>query len=231
MPCAPSPPCMPVGRPAQIPIAEIYDRTGGVPAAVHRWSSAWARTRPPRGSRRRPAHVGRPAATAGRGGRVDRRRRRPRAGARADASSTPPTDVRRRAVHGRGRAPGRLPVQGPRRLRRRRCRVLLRPRAARRRARRAARRGSFLGLVGASGSGKSSALRAGLLPALAGGVLPGSAGWRSRACGRASTRWRSSSVRSATTLDDDAARATSPAGRPSGARRRPVRGGLQLDAR
>jgi class 3 adenylate cyclase/WD40 repeat protein/RecA/RadA recombinase len=36
----------------------------------------------------------------------------------------------------------------------------------------------FLALVGASGSGKSSALRAGLLPALAGGVLPGSDTWR-----------------------------------------------------
>jgi WD40 repeat protein len=38
--------------------------------------------------------------------------------------------------------------------------------------------GGFLGLVGPSGSGKSSVLRAGLLPALAGGVLPGSGGWR-----------------------------------------------------
>jgi hypothetical protein len=37
--------------------------------------------------------------------------------------------------------------------------------------------GTFLGLVGDSGSGKSSALRAGLLPALAGGVLPGSGDW------------------------------------------------------
>lgn len=36
---------------------------------------------------------------------------------------------------------------------------------------------SFVALVGTSGSGKSSALRAGLLPALAGGVLPGSEGW------------------------------------------------------
>jgi WD40 repeat protein/DNA-binding SARP family transcriptional activator len=35
----------------------------------------------------------------------------------------------------------------------------------------------LLAIVGPSGSGKSSALRAGLLPALAGGVLPGSAGW------------------------------------------------------
>jgi WD40 repeat protein len=36
----------------------------------------------------------------------------------------------------------------------------------------------FLGIVGPSGSGKSSVLRAGLLPALAGGVLPGSVTWR-----------------------------------------------------
>jgi WD40 repeat protein/DNA-binding SARP family transcriptional activator len=37
---------------------------------------------------------------------------------------------------------------------------------------------AFLGLVGPSGSGKSSLLQAGLLPALADGALPGSAGWR-----------------------------------------------------
>ncbi|HEX2111120.1 MAG TPA: PQQ-binding-like beta-propeller repeat protein [Gaiellaceae bacterium] len=37
---------------------------------------------------------------------------------------------------------------------------------------------SFLAIVGPSGSGKSSVLRAGLLAALAGGVLPGSEGWR-----------------------------------------------------
>jgi WD40 repeat protein/tRNA A-37 threonylcarbamoyl transferase component Bud32 len=36
----------------------------------------------------------------------------------------------------------------------------------------------FLGIIGPSGSGKSSVLRAGLLPALAEGVLPGSGGWR-----------------------------------------------------
>ena len=35
----------------------------------------------------------------------------------------------------------------------------------------------FMGIVGSSGSGKSSALRAGLLAALAVGVLPGSEGW------------------------------------------------------
>jgi DNA-binding SARP family transcriptional activator/WD40 repeat protein/energy-coupling factor transporter ATP-binding protein EcfA2 len=36
---------------------------------------------------------------------------------------------------------------------------------------------SFVGIVGPSGSGKSSLLQAGLLPALAGGVLPGSDRW------------------------------------------------------
>ncbi len=38
--------------------------------------------------------------------------------------------------------------------------------------------GTFVGIVGPSGVGKSSLLRAGLLPALAAGVLPGSASWR-----------------------------------------------------
>jgi DNA-binding SARP family transcriptional activator/WD40 repeat protein len=38
--------------------------------------------------------------------------------------------------------------------------------------------GPFIGLVGSSGGGKSSILRAGLVSALARGVLPGSAGWR-----------------------------------------------------
>src|SRR5262249_30566299 len=38
--------------------------------------------------------------------------------------------------------------------------------------------GRLLAVVGGSGSGKSSLVRAGLLPALASGVLPGSAGWR-----------------------------------------------------
>jgi predicted ABC-type transport system involved in lysophospholipase L1 biosynthesis ATPase subunit len=36
---------------------------------------------------------------------------------------------------------------------------------------------ALLGIVGPSGSGKSSALKAGLLPALHDGVLPGSDGW------------------------------------------------------
>ena len=46
-------------------------------------------------------------------------------------------------------------------------------------------------VVGGSGSGKSSAVRAGMLPALASGVLPGSEGWRQLVCGPAPTRWPS----------------------------------------
>ena len=42
--------------------------------------------------------------------------------------------------------------------------------------------GSLLTVVGASGSGKSSAVRAGLLPALARGALPGSSQWASAVC-------------------------------------------------
>src|SRR5205085_6299782 len=38
--------------------------------------------------------------------------------------------------------------------------------------------GTFVGIVGPSGIGKSSLLRAGVLPALGGGALPGSARWR-----------------------------------------------------
>ena len=41
-----------------------------------------------------------------------------------------------------------------------------------------ARTGRFLAVVGPSGSGKSSAVRAGLVPALRGGALPGSDRWR-----------------------------------------------------
>ena len=74
----------------------------------------------------------------------------------------------------------------------------------------------LLGVVGPSGSGKSSVVRAGLLPALAGGVLPGSEqlGAGARPPRRAP--------------DARAARRRSPAlgDRADGARRRPVRGDL-----
>jgi hypothetical protein len=51
----------------------------------------------------------------------------------------------------------------------------------------------LLGVVGASGSGKSSVLRAGLLAALAKGILPGSEAGRSPCCAPVSIPWRLSS--------------------------------------
>ena len=72
----------------------------------------------------------------------------------------------------------------------------------------------LLAVVGPSGSGKSSAVRAGLLPALAGGVLPGS------------ERWRQALMRPGP-HPLGAARARAPgARRACGARGRPVRGGV-----
>ena len=54
----------------------------------------------------------------------------------------------------------------------------------------------LLGIVGPSGSGKSSALKAGLLPALAHGVLPGSDGWAVALLRPARTRSRRCTARS-----------------------------------
>ena len=87
--------------------------------------------------------------------------------------------VRERAELQRpARASTVCPFKGLRLVRRRRRRALLRPRAP---GRRDGRRGSSArrcwASSGASGSGKSSAVRAGLLAELAGGVLPGSERW------------------------------------------------------
>ena len=75
----------------------------------------------------------------------------------------------------------------------------------------------MLGVVGASGSGKSSVIAAGLLPSLEAGLLPGSERWRSgrHASGRASAGG-AGSARGRTPDGEGAARP----------RRRPVRGGL-----
>ena len=74
----------------------------------------------------------------------------------------------------------------------------------------------LMAIVGPSGSGKSSALRAGLLPALAAGVLPGSERWA-----LALLRPGEHPLRALEQATADAA-----AARPAGRRRRPVRGGL-----
>ena len=151
-------------------------RSGGVPAAVHRVRASGRGQSPPTGSVPRPI-----------GPRWPSRTLRDAEAALIGtwltsswpASATGCTRVDA-ADGGRrgGRDADRLPLQGPRRVRGCRRRLLLRSRAAGGRAHRPASSAApFLGLVGDSGSGKSSASRAGLLPALAGGVLPGSDRW------------------------------------------------------
>ena len=73
---------------------------------------------------------------------------------------------------------GDLPVQGSRKLRAGRCRVLLRSRAARRRARRPRCGRRFPRHRRPVWQWQVVAAPCRLLPALAGGVLPGSGGWR-----------------------------------------------------
>ena len=106
--------------------------------------------------------------------RARARARRGAAAARTgDPHAGPGADPRRRRPAARAAAaPRRLPVQGAGAVRAGRRRVLLRPRAARRGARRTTADAPLLALVGPSGSGKSSLLRAGLLPALGRDVAP-----------------------------------------------------------
>ena len=72
----------------------------------------------------------------------------------------------------------------------------------------------LLAVIGPSGSGKSSAVRAGLLPALAGGVLPGS------------ERWRQALIRPGPHPMAQLERVRRGAGGACGAGGRPVRGGV-----
>ena len=167
------------GRAAsRIPLSEIYDRTGGVPLAVHRWSSAWARD----------SVATRLEASATR--TSDGRQHLRAAEEQLIEDVTDLELVRERSdLYATDRPPdGRPAVAAPLRdvcpykglaafdaadaeyfFGRERLVAELVTRLV---------GSSFLALVGASGSGKSSALRAGLLPSLAGGVLPGSGGWR-----------------------------------------------------
>ena len=131
--------------------------------------------------RRRPRLSTAPAARRGRGGGRGGGARRRRAAGAARGGGRAGRRHRRRAGGARQCEPRhgrpRLPVQGSRLVRCRRRALLLRPRATRRRARCAATGAPLTALVGASGSGKSSVLRAGLVASLAAGVLPGSERW------------------------------------------------------
>jgi WD40 repeat protein/class 3 adenylate cyclase len=154
-----------------LPLELILGESGGVPVAVHRVASQWARsdaTRRLSAAAERTASDRRGLRTA-EGELIEGMADLELARERASLYQTDPTDAGDRLVvcpykglatfeasdaeyfFGRDRLTGELVARlvGT----------------------------SFVGLVGASGSGKSSVLRAGLLPALARGVVPGSDRW------------------------------------------------------
>jgi class 3 adenylate cyclase/RecA/RadA recombinase len=160
-----------------VPLPEALTETGGVPAAIHRWSSAWAR-------RTASERLGASATRTSAGRRGLRAAETELMGSYAalalardrtelygadrpandDEAQRPPVEV--------------CPYKGLASFEAADADFFFgRERLVAELVTRLVGTG-FLALVGASGSGKSSALRAGLLPALAGGVLPGSDAWR-----------------------------------------------------
>ena len=155
------------GRSAQdAPVEELLAASGGVPRRVHEVVGRWARREAERrvGSAAGRTAAGRPSCARWRPSwrAAWSRCRRPqeraatgttaRAGACARSRGSPSFDVADAPYFfGRERLVAELVA-----------RLVGAP---------------LLGVVGPSGSGKSSVVRAGLLPALAGGVLPGSDGW------------------------------------------------------
>jgi class 3 adenylate cyclase/WD40 repeat protein len=160
----------------ELPLADLLEASGGLPAAIHRLASAWART----AAGERLVASAQQTSVGRRGLRdaqdelissvTDLALARERAalyGADSSPEEAPPPASRLDVCPYKGLAAfeaadadyyfGRERLVGE---------LVARMVGA-----------SFLGVVGASGSGKSSALRAGLLPALAGGVLPGSGAW------------------------------------------------------
>src|SRR5829696_2917499 len=146
---------------SEIPVELLLEATGGIPAAVHRTVWEWARA-----EKRLGGAAGR--ATAGRSGLrmaeddlassvVELQALRERALPRAGVVACPFKGLSAFDVKDAGLFFGRegLVAEMVARL----------PGTP------------LMGIVGPSGSGKSSALRAGLLAALAGGVLPGSESW------------------------------------------------------
>jgi WD40 repeat protein/DNA-binding SARP family transcriptional activator len=152
---------------AEVPVARLVEASGGVPQQIHRAANEWARTQ---AAKRLDAAASRAASE--------------RAGLRAAEDDLAGSVVERQAAreHDAQREGG---VDG----------VMVCPFKGlasfdvddagfffgreRLIAEMVARLAGapLMGIIGPSGSGKSSALRAGLLPALAGGVLPGSKGW------------------------------------------------------
>jgi WD40 repeat protein/DNA-binding SARP family transcriptional activator/energy-coupling factor transporter ATP-binding protein EcfA2 len=149
-----------------VPADWLLESSGGVPRRVHEAASQWARSE---AARQVSAVAGRTAAS--------------RAQLRSVESELTGNVVKlqaaseRLALHGVGELPVICPFKGlasfevadaPYFFGRERLVAELVARLV---------GAPLLGVVGPSGSGKSSVLRAGLLPALAGGVLPGSEHW------------------------------------------------------
>jgi len=155
------------GRPAaDVPADWLHEASGGVPRRIHDVAGQWAR-------REAARHVGAVADRAEAGRAELRSIEEELAGGLVDLQET-----RERLTPGERAVPIVCPFKGlasydvgdaPYFFGRERLVAELVARLV---------GGSLLGVVGPSGSGKSSALRAGLLPALASGVLPGSDRWR-----------------------------------------------------
>ena len=149
-----------------IPLEQLAETSGGIPQRVHRVASEWARAEAARRLGAVAARAATSARPARRGGRRARRassscRRCVRArGWRTPNGSSSP-------AHSRAWPPSSVEDAGVFFGRER----LVAEMVARLTG------APLMGIVGPSGSGKSSALRAGLLAALADGVLPGSERW------------------------------------------------------
>jgi WD40 repeat protein len=149
---------------ASLPVAELMEKTGGVPVLVHREAAAWARER---ASGRLAGSAER--AAAGRSGL-----RSAEAELAEDVIDLQLARDRSRLHVEDGDAPVVCPFKGLATFdavdadyffgRERLVAEMVARLVG----------SSFLGVVGPSGSGKSSAVRAGLVPALAAGVIPGS---------------------------------------------------------
>ena len=152
---------------AAMPVAQLREASGGVPQRIHRAATEWAR-----------------ADTAKRLDAAAVRTASERAGLRAAEDDLAGTVVERQAARARddqqdGGADGVVlcPFKGLASFDADDAEFFFgRERLVAEMVARLAG-APLMGIVGPSGSGKSSALRAGLLPALADGVLPGSAGW------------------------------------------------------
>ncbi len=173
------------------PIGDLLGESGGVPAAVHRVASHWART----------AAAGRLGASADRTAAGRRGLRDAEAALIGDVADLELARERDAALRGRGRGGGRsggrvadrLPVQGPGGVRGRRRRLLLRSRAARSPSSSpgsSAARSSGSSATPAAASPRRSG-RACCRPWPAGSCRAATAGPR-RSCGRASIRCPSS---------------------------------------